>query len=80
MTVNGKRVSKADVPAADDDQSVIHVVTEVLFPLVDKDNTIDQVLVKDGRFGTLLSALQTTGLLDTLKEGTKRLTKVYHYN
>ena len=71
MTVNGKRVSKADIPAGDDDLSVIHIVTEVLFPLVEKNNTIDQVLVNDGRFGTLLSALQITGLLDNLTQGTK---------
>ena len=34
MTVNGKRVSKADIPATDGGESVIHIVTEVIFPLV----------------------------------------------
>ena len=73
MAVNGKRVSKADVPAPDDDDSIIHVVTEVLYPLVQKTTTIDQVLEWDGRFGTLLSALQMTGLLDVLKGGKREL-------
>ena len=69
MTVNGKRVSKADVPAADDDLSVIHVVTEVLYPLVERDNTIAKILRNDRRFSTLLSALESTGLLNTLERG-----------
>ena len=73
MTVNGKRVSKADIPATDGGESVIHIVTEVIFPLVQKNTTIDQVLIKDGRFGTLLSALQSTDLLDGLRQGKKRI-------
>ena len=71
MTVNGKRVSKADVSAGDDDRSVIHVVTEVLFPLVQKYETVAHILATDGRFETLLSALDSTGLLNDLEKGTK---------
>ena len=70
MTVNGKRVSKADVPAEDvDDFSVIHVVTDVLYPLVKKNITIAQVLLNDRRFSTLASAFRNTGLLNTLEQG-----------
>ena len=39
MTVNGKRVSKADIPATDGGESVIHIVTEVIFPVVQKYTT-----------------------------------------
>ena len=69
MTVNGKRVSKADVPAADDELSVIHIVTEVLYPLVDRNHTIAQILREDSRFKTLYSALQSTGLLNSFERG-----------
>jgi hypothetical protein len=69
MTVNGKRVSKADVTAADDELSVIHIVTEVLYPLVDRNHTIAQVLKEDKRFSTLYSALETSGLLDSFERG-----------
>lgn len=69
MTVNGKRVSKADVPAEEEeDLSVIHVVTEVLYPLVKKNNTIAQVLLNERRFTTLVSALRNAGLLNTLEQ------------
>ena len=75
MTVNGKRVSKADVPAGDENQSVIHVVTEVIFPLVEKNNTIAEVLAKDDRFSTLLSAFESAEILNILEKGICRLTR-----
>ena len=72
MTVNGKRVSKADVTAEDDnDIIVVHVVTEVLYPLVKKNYTIPQVLLNDNRFSTLVSVLSDTGLLNALESGIK---------
>jgi len=68
MTVNGKRVSKADVTAEDgNDINVVHVVTEVLYPLVKKNYTIPQVLLNDNRFSTLVSVLSDTGLLNALE-------------
>lgn len=68
MTVNGKRVSKADVTAEDDnDIIVVHVVTEVLYPLVTKNYTIPQVLLNDDKFSTLVSVLRDTGLLNALE-------------
>ena len=72
MTVNGKRVSKADVTAEDDnDIIVVHVVTEVLYPLVTKNYTIPQVLLNDDKFSTLVSVLRDTGLLNALESGIK---------
>ena len=72
MTVNGKRVSKADVTAEDgNDINVVHVVTEVLYPLVKKNYTIPQVLLNDDKFSTLVSVLRDTGLLNALESGIK---------
>jgi len=69
MTVNGKRVSKADVLAEDDQvRNVIHVTTEVLYPLVKKNYTVPQVLLNDRRFSTLVSVLRDTGLLNALEQ------------
>ena len=70
MTVNGKRVSKADVLAEDDQvRNVIHVTTEVLYPLVKKNYTVPQVLLNDRRFSTLVSVLRDSGLLNALEQG-----------
>ena len=70
MTVNGKRVSKADVLAEDGQvRNVIHVTTEVLYPLVKKNYTVPQVLLNDRRFSTLASVLRDTGLLNALEQG-----------
>ena len=70
MTVNGKRVSKADVLAEDGQvRNVIHVTTEVLYPLVKKNYTVPQVLLNDRRFSTLVSVLRDTGLLNALEQG-----------
>ena len=70
MTVNGKRVSKADVLAEDDQvRNVIHVTTDVLYPLVKKNYTVPQVLLNDRRFSTLVSVLRDTGLLNALEQG-----------
>ena len=70
MTVNGKRVSKADVLAEEGQvRNVIHVTTEVLYPLVKKNYTVPQVLLNDRRFSTLVSVLRDTGLLNALEKG-----------
>ena len=60
-TVNGKRIRKTDIEA---DNGVIHVVSEVIFPF--SDMTIPEVLTKDGRFSTLLTAVGEAGLVNLL--------------
>lgn len=53
---------------ADTDQSVIHILTEVLFPLVAPEDTILARLAGDSRFGSLLSALDKAGLVDVFDQ------------
>merc|ERR1712012_1003577 len=62
ITVNGKRVSRTDVTA---DNGVIHFITDVI-DVFANENCVD-VLTKDGRFGTLLTAVGAAGLEETLK-------------
>ena len=62
MTVNGKRISRTDVSATN---GVVHFITDVIdTPAVDD---CTQVLTNDGRFGTLLTAVSTAGLVETLQ-------------
>eukprot|EP00094_Tigriopus_californicus_P001883 TCALIF_01814-PA protein Name:"Similar to TGFBI Transforming growth factor-beta-induced protein ig-h3 (Sus scrofa)" AED:0.12 eAED:0.12 QI:0/0.33/0/0.75/0.33/0.25/4/0/576 len=61
FTVNGKRIINTDIIA---DNGIIHVVSDVIFPLTD--DSIPGILTKDGRFGTLLTAVTAAGLVDTL--------------
>ena len=61
MTVNGKAITKADLLA---DNGVIHFVSDVLQPLVTED--IPALLASDGRFGTLLTAIEMAGLGEML--------------
>merc|ERR1712119_16298 len=61
VTVNGKRVKKADIVA---DNGVIHMVTDVIYPFPTGD--IAEVVTGDERFSTLLGA---AGLADTLATG-----------
>ena len=65
VTVNGKAVKKADLQA---DNGVIHFVSEMLEPMVTKD--IPAVLTSDGRFGTLLTAIEMAGLGEMLTQST----------
>ena len=48
------------------DNGIIHYVTDVVYPLVNRD--IPAVLAKDGRFGTLLTAVEMAGLGDLLTQ------------
>jgi len=61
VTVNGKRVSKADVKA---DNGVIHMVSDVIYPL--PTSNIAELVTSDPRFSTLLAAVGAAGLADTL--------------
>jgi len=62
LTVNGKRISKTDIVAPN---GVIHFITDVIdTPAVDD---CTKVLTDDGRFGTLLTAVSTAGLVETLQ-------------
>ncbi|MCA9865484.1 MAG: fasciclin domain-containing protein [Anaerolineales bacterium] len=73
--INGARVVTADIPAKN---GVIHVINQVLVPaglelpeapeVTDSSSalpTIAEVLTDDGRFTSLLSALEATSLTDT---------------
>ena len=57
VTVNGKRVSKADVKASN---GVIHMVTGVIYPIPTM--SLAEKLGSDPRFSTLLTAIQAAGL------------------
>ena len=63
--MNGKAVKKADLQA---DNGVIHFVSEMLEPMVTED--IPAVLTSDGRFGTLLTAIEMAGLGEMLTQST----------
>ena len=62
-TVNGKRISVANKMA---DNGAVHVVANVIFPFPEGD--IAQTLANDeeGRFSTLLTAVEAAGLAETL--------------
>merc|ERR1711893_364651 len=62
ITVNGKRVSRTDVMASN---GVVHFITDVIDVFANEDCT--EVLTKDGRFGTLLTAITKAGLVETLQ-------------
>ena len=64
--MNGKALKKADLQA---DNGVIHFVSEMLEPMVTED--IPAVLTSDGRFGTLLTAIEMAGLGEMLTQSTK---------
>merc|ERR1739838_952156 len=64
VTVNGKRVKKADIVA---DNGVIHMVTDVIYPF--PTGNIAEVVTGDERFSTLLAAVGAAGLADTLATG-----------
>jgi len=64
VTINGKRVKKADIPA---DNGVIHMVNCVIYPL--PTGNIAEVVTGDERFSTLLAAVVAAELTDTLASG-----------
>merc|ERR1711936_782552 len=64
LTVNGKRISRTDVMA---DNGVIHFITDVIDVFVNEDCTKILKDSKDFKFNTLLTALETAGLLETLQ-------------
>merc|ERR1712123_531775 len=64
VTINGKRVYKADIVA---DNGVIHMVTDVIYPF--PSGNIAEVVTGDERFSTLLAAVGAAGLADTLATG-----------
>jgi len=64
VTVNGKRVKKADIVA---DNGVIHMVQDVIYPFTT--GNIAEVVTGDKRFSTLLAAVGAAGLADTLATG-----------
>jgi len=64
VTVNGKRVKKADKVA---DNGVIHMMQDVIYPF--PTGNIAQVVTGDKRFSTLLAAVGAAGLADTLATG-----------
>jgi len=64
VTVNGKRVKKADIVA---DNGVIHCVTDVIYPF--PTGNIAEVVTGDERFSTLLAAVGAAELADTLATG-----------
>jgi len=66
ITVNGVKVTKADVAAGSG--SIVHVVDKVL-PTLQAGDNLAAVLKKDGRFNTLLAALSAADLAETV--GTK---------
>lgn len=61
LTVNGKRISQADVMASN---GVVHFITDVID--VFANDPCPTVLTNDGRFGTLLTAVTKANLVDTL--------------
>jgi len=63
VTVNGKAMKRADLQA---DNGVIHFVSEMLEPMVTED--IPAILTSDGRFGTLLTAIEMAGLGEMLTQ------------
>merc|ERR1712079_451260 len=62
ITVNGKKVSKADVKATN---GVIHFIDGVM--LIPAGDLVD-VLAADPRFSTLVTAVQAADLVSTVKE------------
>jgi len=62
ITINGKKVMKADIVA---DNGVIHCVSDVLYPI--PENDLVDTLIADERFSTLVTAASAAGLVDTLR-------------
>merc|ERR1711942_519417 len=63
VTVNGKRVKKADIQA---DNGMIHLMSSVMYPL--PTSNIAEVVTADERFSTLLAVVEAD-LVETLSSG-----------
>ena len=68
VTINGVRISKADLEATN---GVIHVITDVLMPT---EKNIIEILRNDDRFTTLLTALEKADLIETMEGNTSTFT------
>merc|ERR1711936_215289 len=62
ITINGKKVMKADIKA---DNGMIHSISDVLYPI--PENDLVDTLIADERFSTLVTAATAAGLVDTLR-------------
>merc|ERR1719221_778839 len=62
ITINGKKVAKADMKA---DNGVIHMMSDVLYP-IPKNDLVD-TLIADERFSTLVTAATAAGIVDVLR-------------
>lgn len=74
LFVNKSAVSAADVMA---DNGVIHVIDQVILPIPaanERTGTIVDIAVADDRFETLVTALTTANLVDTLNDETATFT------
>merc|ERR1712241_671042 len=67
ITINGKKVKRADIKA---DNGVIHIVSDVLYPI--PENDLADTLIADERFSTLVTAATAAGIVEILR--TKDLT------
>jgi uncharacterized surface protein with fasciclin (FAS1) repeats len=63
VMINDAQVVIADIEASN---GVIHVIDSVILPPMDKTDIVN-IAVDDGRFTTLVAAVQAAGLVDTLK-------------
>jgi transforming growth factor-beta-induced protein len=63
VMINNAQVVIADIEASN---GVIHVIDKVILPPMEMADIVD-IAVDDGRFSTLVTAVQTAGLVDTLK-------------
>lgn len=63
-TVNGKVISSVDIETTN---GVIHVIDDVIFPFAE--NSIPELVQANDDLSTLLTALQTAGLVDALGGG-----------
>jgi uncharacterized surface protein with fasciclin (FAS1) repeats len=75
LFVNGAKVSTADVMA---DNGVIHVIDNVIMPPTEMgtptSSIVDIALADPDNFSTLVTALTTANLVDTLADETKKFT------
>merc|ERR1711878_93422 len=62
ITINGKKVAKADMKA---DNGVIHMMSDVLYPI--PENDLVDTLIADERFSTLVTAATAAGIVDVLR-------------
>ena len=46
-TINGKRIEKADIEATN---GVIHIITDVIYPIIDTNTTIADIIGTDPRY------------------------------